>query len=97
MKSKIKFKKNLIFKRVLFLIMLVIAFCVIFKFSEQSGEESGTVSKKVTEFIIEIVSKVKTMDISKKNHYVEIVRYIFLWLLIKQGRCMTITKIILIL
>ena len=71
MNREIKFKKNLIFKRMLFLIMLVIAFCVIFKFSEQSGEESGTVSKKVTEFIIEIVSKVKTMDISKKNHYVD--------------------------
>ena len=71
MSKSIKFKKNLIFKRVLFLIMLVIAFYVIFNFSAQNGEESGSLSEKVTRFIVEIVSKIKTMDISKKAYYIQ--------------------------
>ena len=71
MQKSIKFKKNLIFKRVLFLIMLVIAFYVIFNFSAQNGEESGSLSRKVTEFIVELVSKIKTMDISRKLYYIE--------------------------
>ena len=71
MPKTIKFKNNLIFKRVLFLIMLVIAFYVIFNFSAQNGEISGSLSRKVTEFIVEIVSKIKTMDISRKLYYIE--------------------------
>ena len=57
MGKSIKFKKNLIFKRVLFLILLAIAFYVIFNFSAQNGEMSGSLSQKVTEFIVKIVSK----------------------------------------
>ena len=71
MEKAIKFKKNLIFKRVLFLIMLVIAFYVIFNFSAQNGEESGSLSGKVTRLIVEIVSKIKTMDISRKAYYIQ--------------------------
>ena len=71
MTKPIKFKKNLIFKRVLFLIMLVIAFYVIFNFSAQNGEDSGTLSEKVTRFIVEIISKIKTMDISRKVYYIQ--------------------------
>ena len=70
MKKSIKFKKNLIFKRVLFLIMLVIAFYVIFNFSAQNGEESGSLSRKVTEIMVELVSKIKTMDINRKLHWI---------------------------
>jgi len=71
MKKQIKFKKNLIFKRILFLIILLITFCVIFNFSAQNGEESGSLSRKVTEYIIDIVSKIKNMDISTKLYYIE--------------------------
>ena len=71
MQKQIKFKKNLILKRVLFLIMLVIAFYVIFNFSAQNGEDSGSLSEKVTRFIVEIVSKIKTMDISRKAYYIQ--------------------------
>jgi len=71
MKKTIKFKKNLIFKRILFLVMLAIAFYIIFNFSEQSGEISGSLSKTVTEYIVEIISKIKTMDISAKFYYIE--------------------------
>ena len=70
MQKQIKFKKNLIFKRVLFLIMLAIAFYVIFNFSAQDGEVSGSLSGKVTEFIVELVSKIKTMDINQKLHWI---------------------------
>ena len=71
MKKTIKFKKNLIFKRILFLVMLAIAFYAIFNFSAQNGEISGSLSQKVTEFIVEIVSKIKTMDVSTKLYYVQ--------------------------
>ena len=70
MQKTIKFKKNLIFKRILFLIMLVIAFYVIFKFSSQDGELSSSVSRKVTTFFVEMLSKVKNMDASLKLHYI---------------------------
>lgn len=71
MQKSIKFKKNLIFKRVLFLIILVIAFYVIFNFSAQNGEESGSLSRRVTEIIVNLVSKIKTMDFTKKLYYIE--------------------------
>ena len=71
MNKQIKFKKNLIFKRVLFLIMLVIAFYIIFNFSAQNGEKSGSLSEKVTSFIVEIISKIKTMDINRKVYYIQ--------------------------
>lgn len=70
MSKSIKFKKNLIFKRMLFLIMLAIAFYVIFNFSAQNGEDSGSLSRKATEIIVEVVSKIKTMDINRKLHWI---------------------------
>ena len=71
MSKSIKFKKNLIFKRVLFLILLAIAFYVIFSFSAQDGEISGSLSKKVTEFIVKVISKIKTMDIVTQIRWIE--------------------------
>lgn len=71
MDKSIKFKKNLIFKRVLFLILLAIAFYVIFNFSAQNGELSGSLSLKVTEFMVKVISKVKNMDIATRFHWIE--------------------------
>lgn len=71
MSKSIKFKKNLIFKRVLFLILLAIAFYVIFNFSAQDGEISGSISQKVTEFVVKLISKVKTMDIATQLRWIE--------------------------
>ena len=71
MSESIKFKKNLIFKRVLFLIILAIAFYIIFNFSAQDGELSGSLSKKVTEFIVKVISKIKTMDITTQIRWIE--------------------------
>ena len=70
MSKSIKFKKNLIFKRVLFLILLAIAFYIIYNFSAQNGEISGSLSQKVTEFIVNIISKIKTMDINQQLHWI---------------------------
>ena len=70
MEKQIKFKKNLIFKRIIFLIMLTMTFFVIFNFSAQGGEESGSLSQKVTAFIVKILSKVKNMDENLKLHYI---------------------------
>ena len=71
MRRQIKFKKILIIKRVLFLIMLVIAFYIIFNFSAQDGETSGSLSRKVTAFVVEILSEVKIMDSELKLQYIE--------------------------
>ena len=71
MKKQIKFKKNLIFKRIIFILMLVVTFYVIFNFSAQDGETSGNISRKVTEIVVEILSKIKTMDFNLKLHYIE--------------------------
>lgn len=71
MSKSIKFKKNLIFKRILFLLMLAITFYIIFNFSAQDGEISGSISQKVTEFIVKVVSKVKTMDIATQLRWIE--------------------------
>lgn len=69
--KEIKFRKNLIFKRILFLLILIITFFIIFNFSAQDGEESGSISRKVTEFIVDLISKIKTMDLNLKINYIE--------------------------
>ena len=71
MRNPIKFKKNLILKRILFLLMLIATFYIIFHFSAQDGNESGNLSRKITEMIVDLVSKVKNMDIRLRLHYIE--------------------------
>lgn len=71
MSKPIKIKKNLIFKRVLFIVMLLATLYIIFGFSSQDGEQSGNLSLKVTNFIVEMFSKVKNMDVTLKMHYIE--------------------------
>ena len=71
MQKQIKFKKYLKIKRIIFLLMLAITFYIIFNFSSQEGQESSSVSIKVTEIVVEIISKVKNMDIALKLHYIE--------------------------
>lgn len=70
MNKIIKFKKNLILKRIIFLAMLLATFYIVFNFSAQNGEDSGKLSEKVTIFIVNIVSKVKDMDATTKLHYI---------------------------
>lgn len=70
MENTIKFKRNLIFKRIIFIILLLTAFWAIFNFSEQSGEISGSISMKVTKKIIDIFAKFKTLDSAKKINYI---------------------------
>ena len=50
--------------------MLAATFYVIFNFSAQNGELSGSVSRKVTTFIVEMLSKVKNMDVNLKFEYI---------------------------
>lgn len=71
MSNSIKFRKNLIFKRVLFFIMLAITFYMIFSFSAQDAELSGSLSRNVTEFIVKIISKIKTMDVTMQFNLIE--------------------------
>ena len=71
MKKPIKFKKNLILKRIIFFLMLIATFYIIFNFSAQDGVESGNLSRKVTEVIVNLLSKLKNMDMALKLHYIE--------------------------
>lgn len=71
MSKPIKIKKNLNFKRILFIVMLLATLYIIFGFSSQDGEQSGNLSLKVTNFIVEMFSKVKNMDLALRMHYIE--------------------------
>ena len=71
MSKPIKIKKNLIFKRILFIIMLLATLYLIFRFSAQDAEQSGNLSLKVTNFIVNMFSKVKNMDLALRMHYIE--------------------------
>ncbi len=70
MSRQIKFKKKLILKRIIFIAMLLATFYVIFQFSAQDGELSGSISKRVTNFIVDIFSKIKTITTSDRIRYV---------------------------
>lgn len=70
MTRSIKFKKRLIFKRILFIIMLLLTFFAIFQFSSQDADESGSLSEAVTSKIVDIISKVKTLTPKDKLKYV---------------------------
>lgn len=71
MTKSMKVKKYLIFKRIFFLIILSITFYIIFVFSAQNGEESSYISKKVAEFVVEIISKINSIDIGKRVYYIQ--------------------------
>lgn len=71
MSKPIKIKKNLIVKRILFIIMLLATLYLIFCFSSQDGEQSGNLSLKVTNFIVNLFSKIKNMDTALRMHYIE--------------------------
>jgi len=62
MNKQIKFKTNLIFKRIFFITMLLIIFYIIFGFSSQNAEISGNISLKVTKFIVDRFATIKNMD-----------------------------------
>lgn len=53
MTKPIKFKTNLIFKRIFFILMLIVIFYIIFGFSAQNGEDSGKLSLRITKFIVD--------------------------------------------
>ena len=53
MNKPIKLKNHLIFKRVFFIVLLLMLFYIIFGFSSQNGETSGKLSLRVTKFIVD--------------------------------------------
>ena len=60
-----KEKKNLIFKRTFYMLLLIITFFAIFNFSAQDGKKSSGISLKLTKCIVNIVSNIKDMDYEK--------------------------------
>ena len=71
MKKEIKFKEYIVIKRIFFLTIMLLTFSIIYAFSEQNEEISGSLSIKVTEFIVEVISKITNIDLVTKIHYVE--------------------------
>lgn len=70
MSRDIKIKKHLILKRIIFMMMLISTFCVIFQFSAQDGAKSSSVSTKVTNKIVDVISKVKHVSSQDRTRYV---------------------------
>lgn len=70
MSKQIKIKKHLVFKRIIFILILAATFYVIFNFSAQNGDESSSVSTKVTNIIIDVVAKVKTVTSFDRVRYI---------------------------
>ncbi len=62
-------KRNLL--RVLFLSLLITTFAVIFHFSAQNGEESSSLSRKVTEKIVNTFPYIKDLSTETKAKMVE--------------------------
>ena len=71
MEQTIQFKKHLVWKRILFIVLLMLAFYIIFQFSAQNGELSGSLSEKITMKVVEILSKIKDMNDTMKLYYVQ--------------------------
>lgn len=57
MEGAIKFKKNLIIKRIIFIAMMFATFFAIFNFSSQNAKVSGNLSRKVTTVIVKVLVK----------------------------------------
>ena len=62
-------KRNLL--RILFLSLLITTFVVIFNFSSQNGEESGSLSRAVTEKIVNTFPYIKDLSQETKAKMIE--------------------------
>lgn len=57
MEGQIKFRKNILLKRIIFIAIIIATFFTIFSFSSQDGKKSTGVSYKVTTAIVKTVVK----------------------------------------
>ena len=69
--NKLYFRNRIILRRIVFTILLIATFYVIFNFSEQNGQESSSVSKRVTKIVVNIISKIKNWNENQKLQYIE--------------------------
>ena len=53
--------------RIIFIILLIIMFFIIFNFSQQDGEKSSSVSRKVTIAVTENVKKIQELEKNRKE------------------------------
>ena len=65
MKEKTNVKINLI--RTILIVMLIITFFIIFSFSNQDGEESGGLSRAITEGVTKNVKSIQKLEQTKKE------------------------------
>ncbi len=57
--------------RIILIILLLCTFYIIFGFSSQDGETSGTLSRKITENILKISDKYNMLEDEQKNEVLE--------------------------
>lgn len=58
-------QKNVL--RGILIVLLLCTFYIIFGFSSQNGEESGGISKRITDFILEKSAKYNSLEMSEKE------------------------------
>ena len=53
--------------RIIVIILLIVTFRIIFGFSSQNGEKSGTISRQITEFVTKDIKAIQKLEKSKKE------------------------------
>lgn len=67
-------KSNII--KVILVILLLGTFLIIFKFSNQTGEESGGISKKITEMITKNIESIQNLEKNEKKEKLDHIEHI---------------------
>lgn len=53
--------------RIIVIILLIVTFRIIFGFSSQDGEKSGTISKQITEFVTKDIKSIQSLEKNEKE------------------------------
>lgn len=53
--------------RIIVIILLIVTFRIIFGFSSQNGEKSGTISKQITEFVTKDIKSIQSLEKNEKE------------------------------
>ena len=71
MNQTLKIKNHIMLKRIIFIAVLLATFFIIFNFSAQDGNTSGSISEKVTKFVVNIISKISNINEETQNNIIE--------------------------
>lgn len=71
MNQTLKIKNHIMLKRIIFIAVLLTTFFIIFNFSAQDGNTSGSISEKVTKFVVNIISKISNINEETQNNIIK--------------------------